>query len=75
VPEGAAPGMGSEFTPETFGDQGFGTMQMEQEGQQRDVQRSAFHSGIRLSNLLTEMTKEFGRKLDDMATSLERDRL
>jgi hypothetical protein len=75
VPEGAAPGMGSEFHPESFADQGFGVQQLEKEGQQRDTQRQAFDASIRLNVLLTEMTKEYGRKLDDMATRLERDRL
>jgi hypothetical protein len=75
VPEGAAPGMGSEFTPETFGDQGFGTMQMEQEGQQRDVASQAFHSSIKHSTLITEMSKEYARRLDELSISLERDRL
>lgn len=75
VPEGASPGMGSEFTPEFFADQGFGAMQMEQESQERDVARQAFSATVRHNLLLTEMTKEYARWLEQLSTSLERDRL
>lgn len=75
IPEGAAPGMGAEFHPETFGDQGFGTMQMEQEGQQRDVASQAFSANLKHSTLLTEMAKEYARRMDELSVGLERDRL
>jgi hypothetical protein len=69
------PPLGADFHPEAFADQGFDMQEMEHEGQQRDVQRETFDAGARLNILLTEMTKEYGRRLDDLANRLERDRL
>ena len=75
VPEGATPGMGTDFFPEAFGDQGFAMQEIEKEGQQRDVAYQAFSASIRHNTLLTAMAKEYARSIESMSMSLERDRL
>ncbi len=66
---------GAQFNPDVFADLGHNTQRMEQEGATRDVDNQAFAAEIKHHTLLNEMAKEYGRRLDELSASLERDRL